>query len=234
MFFAMKRIDEIYRLITPGKGVADIGTDHGEIPVRLALSSYPGKIYASDIHALPLEAARQKAVEAGVEDRIQFSCSDGLDDCEAFSVDTIVIAGMGGDTICSILDRAEWTMSEGISLILQPMTKPEVLRYWLTCNGYNIEKELIVEENKNLFRILLVRFTNLNTFLTDAELYLGQRNLTEDKSAYTEYLIKDINRIKKIIRGMEESSADSPETAFFRQILGEMESISDDCLQERT
>ena len=57
LFFCMKRLDEIYKLINRGKGVADIGTDHGEIPVRLALSDYPGTIFASDIHPLPLETA---------------------------------------------------------------------------------------------------------------------------------------------------------------------------------
>ena len=232
LFFAMKRIDEIYKLIRPGKGVADIGTDHGEIPIRLALSDYPGKIFASDIHMLPLETARRRAAETGVEGRIRFSCSDGLDDCEADSVDTIVIAGMGGDTICAILDRAEWTMSDGISLILQPMTKGEVLRYWLTCNGYRIEKELIVSENKSLFRILLVQFRNRNTFLTDAELFLGKKQLSDNKQEYVRYLEKELSKMEKKINGMEGSAAGSSETDFYRDILREMECIYHDCLQE--
>ena len=233
MFFVMKRIDEIYRLISSQKGVADVGTDHGDIPIRLALSDYPGNIFASDIHSLPLETARRRAAEAGVEDRILFSCSDGLEQCTADSVDTIIIAGLGGDTICSILDRAEWTMSDGISLILQPMTKGEVLRYWLTCNGYRIESELIVPENGNLFRILLVRFQNQNTFLTDAELFLGQRSLTGNKTDYIKALEQEIKRISKKIKGMEGSSFSSPELAFYRHILCEMESVKQGCLQER-
>ena len=225
MFFAMKRLDEIYNQIPSGKGVADIGTDHGEIPIRLALSDYPGKIFASDIHTLPLEKARRRAAEAGVEHRISFSCSDGLEDCEADSVDTIVIAGMGGDTICSILDRAEWTMSDKIALILQPMTKAEVLRYWLTCNGYSIERELIVSENRSLFRILRVRFQNRNTFLTDAELFVGQKKLADNELAYMKYLEKEMSRLNKKIAGMEESAFNSSETVFYRHIVEEMKSI---------
>ena len=232
MFFCMKRLDEIYKLINRGKGVADVGTDHGEIPVRLALSDYPGTIFASDIHALPLETARRRAAEAGVEDRIHFSCSDGLEDCEEDSVDTIIIAGLGGDTICSILDRTEWTMSDRVSLILQPMTKGEVLRYWLTCNGYSIEKELIILENGSLFRILLARFSDRNTFLTDAELFLGQKTLAENKAAYTDYTQKELYRVKKKINGMEESSVRNPEYRFYQNIYQEMETIYLDCLQE--
>ena len=232
LFFCMKRLDEIYKLINRGKGVADIGTDHGEIPVRLALSDYPGTIFASDIHPLPLETARRKAAEAGVEDRIYFSCSDGLEECKADSVDTIIIAGLGADTICSVLDRAEWTMSDKISLILQPMTKGEVLRYWLTCNGYSIEKEQIVRENGSLFRVLCARFSDRNTFLTDAELFLGQKKLTENKSAYADYTQKELHKIHRKIKGMEESSVRNPEYRFFQNIYKEMETIYLECLQE--
>ena len=232
LFFCMKRLDEIYKLINRGKGVADIGTDHGEIPVRLALSDYPGTIFASDIHPLPLETARRKAAEAGVEHRIYFSCSDGLEECKADSVDTIIIAGLGGDTICSVLDRAEWTMSDKVSLILQPMTKGEVLRYWLTCNGYSIEKEQIVREKVNLFRIILARFSDRNTYLTDAELFLGQKNLTEDKSAYADYTQKELKRLIKKIKGMEESSGHNSEYRFYQNIYQEMKTIYLDCLKE--
>ena len=147
-------------------------------------------------------------------------------------MDTIIIAGLGGDTICSVLARAEWTMSDKISLILQPMTKGEVLRYWLTCNGYSIEKEQIVRENGSLFRVLCARFSDRNTFLTDAELFLGQKKLTENKSAYADYTKKELYRVKKKINGMEESSVRNPEYRFYQNIFQEMETIYLDCLQE--
>ena len=222
----MKRLDEIYKLIHACRGVADIGTDHGEIPVRLALSGFEGAIFASDIHAQPLGAAKRRAEEVGVADKITFSLSDGLDACDPSDVDTIVIAGMGGDTICSILDRAEWTMSEGISLILQPMTKVEVLRYWLSCNGYCIEKELLVPENGKLFRILPVRFRNQNTFLSDAELFLGQKELIVQNSAFPLLLEEEIRRLRKKLKGLCASRPDNPEVSFYTLILSEMEDFS--------
>lgn len=61
-------------------------------------------------------------------------------------MDTIVIAGMGGDMICRILDEAEWCMSGKYKLILQPMTKQDILRYWLVNNGFEICRELIAED----------------------------------------------------------------------------------------
>ena len=224
--YMMKRLDEIYNLIHAGRGVADIGTDHGEIPVRLALSGFEGTIFASDIHAQPLAAARRRAEEAGVSDKLTFSLSDGLDACDPSAVDTIVIAGMGGDTICNILDRAEWTMSGDISLILQPMTKTEILRYWLTCNGYCIEKELLVPENGKLFRIILVRFRGQNTFLTDAELFLGRKELVEHNRAFPLLLEEERRRLRKKLKGLRASHPDTPEISFYSQILSEMEDFS--------
>ena len=156
-------------------------------------------------------------------DKITFSLSDGLDECDPAAADTVVIAGMGGDTICRILDRAEWTMSDAVSLILQPMTKAEVLRYWLSCNGYCIEKELLVPENGKLFRILLVRFRNQNTFLSDAELFLGQKELAKQNSAFPLLLEEEVSRLRKKLKGLRLSRPDSPEISFYSQILSEME-----------
>ena len=84
-------------MVCDGKGLVDVGTDHGYLPAALAERGYRGLLYASDIHAAPLASARKTAREAGVEERIRFLLCDGLDDCPPDAVDTIVIAGMGGD-----------------------------------------------------------------------------------------------------------------------------------------
>ena len=101
-----KRLEAIYALIGEGRGLVDVGTDHGYIPTALAQSGYAGNIIASDIKPGPLQAARRSAENAGVADKIDFLLCDGLDGCDPSAIDTIVIAGMGGDTICGILDRA--------------------------------------------------------------------------------------------------------------------------------
>ena len=91
-----KRLEEIYALIGEGRGLVDVGTDHGYIPAALAKSGYSGKIIASDINPGPLQAARRSAESAGVADKIDFLLCDGLDGCDPSAIDTIVIAGMGG------------------------------------------------------------------------------------------------------------------------------------------
>ena len=217
----MKRLEKILSMIDSRIGVADVGTDHGFLPVSLALQGYCGNLFATDIHAAPLEAAKRAAEEAGVKDRIRFCLTDGLDGIDPRMLDTIVIAGLGGDVICSILDRAEWTMDPAYRMILQPMTKAEVLRFWLCNNGYEIPAEHLVQENGRIFRILSVRFSGDNTPMTDAELYLGKTSLTEREDCYGQLLEQEIERMRKKTEGLLVSGS-SREADFFCSILQEM------------
>ena len=196
-----QRLSCIFHMIRPGRGVIDVGTDHGYLPVRLACEAYPGGIFAFDLREGPLAAARRTAAQAGVSERIRFQLSDGLDACPPDEVDTIVVAGMGGDTICGILDRAEWCMDPAYRLILQPMTKAEVLRYWLCNNGFFIEEEHLVEEGDTLYQILAAVYTGQNEALSDAELWLGKRGLAEP-ALYQKQIQHEIRRIERRIRGI--------------------------------
>lgn len=203
-----ERLSCIFRMICPGRGVIDVGTDHGYLPERLARSGYPGNILASDIREGPLAAARRTAMQSGVTDRIQFLLSDGLDACPPDAVDTIVIAGMGGDTVCSILDRAEWSMDPAYRLILQPMTKPEVLRYWLSNNGFLIDMEQLVEASGTIYQIISAVFRDRNEQLSDAELWIGKRGLS-DPVLYQKLVRREIGRIERRIVGL--SSGHEPD-----------------------
>ena len=123
-----KRLEAIEALVRPGSGLIDVGTDHGYLPVSLALHGYPGLLIASDLREGPLNAARRSAAQVGLERRIDFRLANGLASCLPNEVDSVVIAGMGGDTVCGILDRADWILDQRYQLILQPMTRAEVLR----------------------------------------------------------------------------------------------------------
>ena len=222
----MKRLDKILSLVEtpkdPGKALIDVGTDHAYLPISLALADYPGSLIASDIHSGPLETARRMAQRAGVEDRISFRLSDGLQCCDPSEADTIVIAGMGGDLICTILDHAEWTMDASVHLILQPMTKAEVLRFWLCNNGYEILSEHLIRENKRLFQILSVRFSGRNTPMTDAECFLGRRCIAENEALYDLSATDLLKRIRKKISGLKKAGITGGEAAFYNEILKEL------------
>ena len=197
-----KRLQAIYSLICQGRGVVDVGTDHGYIPVALAQNGYAGNIIASDIRSGPLQAARSSAESAGVEEKIDFLLCDGLDGCEKSAIDTIVIAGMGGDTICGILDRAEWCMTPDYTLILQPMTKAEVVRYWLAYNGYEFLDEVLVKDGGIIYQVIRARIKE-NTSLSLAELFTGEYALAVKNPLFGEYLDTLISRFETGIKGLE-------------------------------
>lgn len=199
-----KRLELIASILPHGRGFADVGTDHGYLPVYMAQHGYSGKIIASDINEGPLSTAVASARQAGVEDRICFRRCDGLDGCGSEELDTVVIAGMGGDTICGILDRADWVMSRDILLILQPMTKAEVLRYWLTNNDFAICGEWLIEENGEIYQILSARF-GARTPLSDAELFTGKYELAVGNALFPVQLAALIKRFERAAVGMSKA-----------------------------
>ena len=207
IFYMTERLETILSLIKEGRGVIDVGTDHAYVPIKLAQRGYKGRILASDINSGPLQSARKNAAETGLEGRIEFRLCDGLSECDGSVADTVILAGMGGDLICRILDEAEWTMNPDYSLILQPMTKAEVLRYWLVYNGYNILEDLTVSDSGRLYSVLFVRFSGINENYSDAELYVGR------------------HPDKRLVQKTIETLAKKPDSEFFGSIAEELRKI---------
>lgn len=216
-----KRLLAIAALIRDGKGLVDVGTDHGYLPAYLALNGYQGALIASDIRVGPLASARHTAAEAGLSDRICFLLCDGLRLCPREEIDTIVIAGMGGDLIVKILDEAEWCMDERYRLILQPMTKAEVLRYWLIYNGFSIESETLSEDSGIVYQIIETSFGGA-TRLSDAELFAGKRSLCRQPALYERQLEQLSERFEKAIEGMR-GREELPRLKLYLEVYGQLE-----------
>ena len=221
-----KRLTVILDEIKDGIGVIDVGTDHGYLPAALAKRGYPGNILASDINEGPLNAAKATAESEGLVNRIRFLQCDGLSGCDPEEVDTIVIAGMGGDLICRILDQAEWTMDHRYTIILQPMTKAEVLRYWLSNNEYGIVSEHLVEDAEKIYSVLTVQFGGFCPVLSDAELFLGHYDTIKQDPLFIRFLDSQIIRMERILSGMRESpKACGGKERLFSEILQQMKEM---------
>jgi len=151
-----KRLRAIADLIRKDAAVADIGTDHGFLPVFLAQTGTVKRIIASDISAASLSAAYKSAMKFDVIDDITFHVTPGLDGIAQTDVDTVVIAGLGGETILSILESASWTKSNDVTLILQPQTKIALLCKFLYDNGYEIKQTKSILEKRKHYTVILV------------------------------------------------------------------------------
>jgi len=199
------RLLTIYNLISSVKGVIDVGTDHGYIPVELAQSGYKGAIFASDINIGPLNSAKQNAALSGVDDKIEFLLSDGLKACDPTKIDTVIIAGMGGDLIVRILEAAPWCKSSDYNLILQPMTKQEVLRNWLIKNGFSFT-DYLAPEKQRYYQILSAKYGNTSAPCSESERLVGKCKDISRYEFFDEYLDFHISVLCKELSGLQMSN----------------------------
>lgn len=186
------RLRTVAHLVAPGAKLADIGTDHAYLPVRLLLDGTIKHAIAADLRRGPLARARETAAQYGVSDKISFRLCDGLTGIDKEEVDTVVIAGMGGETIAAILEAAPWTREE-TQLLLQPMTSFPDLREWLQKNGYQIERETIAREGERLYTVLTVRGGQMDE-LAPAELWVGRQTDDPLRPAYLEWMASKVSR----------------------------------------
>lgn len=142
------RLYTVAALAGSGGSVVDVGTDHGHVPVYFAKNGLFGRIAASDIKRGPLNSAAASAREYGVEDRIEFYLSDGLRGVPG-SFETVIISGMGGETMVSILDACPWICSS--RLVLQPQSKFRELLAWLDGHGFICEKAGLSEDAGKIY-----------------------------------------------------------------------------------
>ncbi len=151
-----RRIYALYECVNKGESAADIGTDHGYVPMLLMKHNISPRVIMSDISGDSLSKAVASFGEAGlmVSDD-SFRVGDGLKGIEAGEVDDIIIAGLGGHTIISILDEAPAKTRSFKKLILQPRKHSGNLRYYLYTHGYDIEEEILVPEGKFMCEIIV-------------------------------------------------------------------------------
>ena len=141
--------------IHKGDRVADIGCDHGYLGIHLLTGCIASHMIESDVAPGPLESARKNARKYGVESAMTFCLSDGVKDIPR-DFDTLVCAGMGGDTMIHIFSAAPWLKSDAYRLILQCQSKTPMLRAWLDENGWRIAEERVLKEGKFLYTVMEV------------------------------------------------------------------------------
>ena len=118
-----KRLQAVADLVTEGASVADIGTDHGYIPIYLIEHNIAGKVIALDINRGPLERARMHVVGHGLKGKIETRLSDGLEKVLPGEVDTMIAAGMGGGLVIKILTEGYPVVEILDTMILQPQSE---------------------------------------------------------------------------------------------------------------
>ena len=198
------RLDAIAKLVPDTGGVADVGTDHGYIPVYLAQHGHAGELFATDINKDPLEHAKRTAAENGLDGQIGFFLCNGLEALDGAGIETVIIAGMGGETIADVLSAAPWTKEGSHLMILQPMTKAPFLRTWLFDNGYRVLSEQLARDGTD-YEILTIG-AGLDDPYSPAELLTGHRKLISSDPLFSNRLSFLTERANRTKAGLTTSS----------------------------
>ncbi len=152
-----KRLEAIVRTVEPGSVVVDVGTDHAHVPIRLLQDHIVPRALGFDVADGPLQIAQTNLELAGLEDACEVRKSDGLKAFEIGEADTLIIAGMGGILMKSILEEDMEKTKSFQTLILSPQSEPWLVRDFLATNDLGIVDEQFIEEEGKYYPILTVK-----------------------------------------------------------------------------
>ncbi len=194
-------------MVTPGNTLADVGCDHGYLPIWLCGEGIVPKALALDVNPGPLSAAKQNIEALGLGQYIETRLSDGLEAVKPGEAETIVIAGMGGRLMCRILSEGRNVLAEAEELILEPQSEPEELRKCLTGLGFRIVREDMVKE-AGKFYPLIRGVHGKDRELSPEELRYGPCLLRARHPLLLEYLRKNLRLYENLERTLAERRED--------------------------
>nr|WP_246407103.1 tRNA (adenine(22)-N(1))-methyltransferase TrmK [Geomicrobium halophilum] len=135
--------------------LADIGTDHARLPIALVVDGRIKSAVASDVNPGPFQTALRNVAASGLSEQISVRHGNGLHTLtEADDIDTIAIAGMGGNLITDILTHDKGILKNVESLILQPNVAADIVRKWLYTKGWQLKAEYVIQEDERFYEVL--------------------------------------------------------------------------------
>ena len=208
--------------------VTDVGTDHGKLPIYLALKGKIKKAIASDLNKGPIKACEFNVQKHGVQNIVEVRQSDGLDKFDVNETGTLCIAGMGGELMASILSKNFELACSFNEIILQPMTQIEYLKSYLYNNGFGLLDDVLVREGEKIYNVFKVKYVAANKSFSEVELIVSDFLIRKRDPLLYEYTSKLIKRYKNILKGLNKSESSSlEEIGYYKLILSEVIKINE-------
>lgn len=201
-----KRMEAVVNMVSlQSFAIADIGCDHAYVSIALIKRNITKKVIAMDVRKGPLEIANKNIANYGEEKRIITRLSNGLEALKPGEVDTIIIAGMGGMLIKGILERGVDVLKyeQRPTLILQPQSDLEEVRYFLMEQNYQIIKEKMLEDEGKIYTALKAVPVLEKISYKKVELLYGSYNLQSQDAVLLFYLNKEKEVLSKILQKLE-------------------------------
>ena len=217
-----KRLLCCCNFIAPCDRVAVTGCDHGYLGIHLLTRGIAASVIAADVNDGPLQSAMRNAVKFGVRDKMTFYLSDGVRNIPR-DFDVMVCAGMGADTMVSILDAAPWLKSSNYRLVLQCQSKTPMLRKYLSENGWRIMEETVLRDGRFLYTVMEVEFRPEHPRLSVGEYYFPPALLENPAKELPEYYARLLFSLRQAVTNQKENADPQMVAA-----LDELEHLTDD------
>lgn len=197
-----------------GDRVADVGCDHGYLGIYLLKEGIASSVIASDVNEMPLHSAVINAAKFGVKERMKFYLSDGVRSIPR-EFDSLVCAGMGADTMISILESAQWLKDGKYRLILQCQSRRPELRRYLNEQGYAILRETLAQDGKFIYPVMEVQYAP-GQRLQPWEMYITPALVQSGSPLLPAFRQRVVDGLELTVRGLEHSGAEKLE--YYRSI----------------
>lgn len=203
-----RRLQSVASFVQEGKLLADVGCDHGYIPIYLLQKKKIKKAIAMDINQGPLMRAKEHIQEWGLENYIDTRLSDGVGALKPDEVQSVVIAGMGGPLMEKILTEGRKVLKTVTELVLQPQSEIGHFRRFLSENGYCITHEEMILEDGKYYPIMRVVHGKMEE-QTEAEYLYGKKLLQNRNSVLKEFLDREQEKAEELLDKLKNSQTES-------------------------
>ena len=209
-----ERLELVLSFVEHGESAADVGTDHGHVPVELVRRNVVKKAVAMDVRKGPLSRATENIALAGLSGQIETRLSDGVAKLQPGEADSVVIAGMGGELIIKILENGRHMWDSVKQWVLSPQSEIFKVRRWLLENGFVIQKEDMVLEDGKYYTVMDVRRGDAEAdMLTDAGALYGDYLIRAKNPVLLTYLKEEEAKLLRFIDDLSAKAGDSERAA---------------------
>lgn len=207
-----KRLAKVGEFVPSQARLADIGSDHAYLPVRLMLAKKISYAVCGEVVKGPYESALHQVTLQGLADNITVRLADGLFAIEpSDKIDTITICGMGGTLIKQILLEGKERITGEELLILQPNVGEATLRKYLVANGYSIIAEEILEENKKIYEIIVAKKLIQPMSLNEAQYLFGPLLMQEKSPVFIKKWQRELMQRQRVLQQLQNSAQNHDE-----------------------
>lgn len=151
------RLEMVVSFVKPGESAADVGTDHGHVPVELVRRGIVKRAYAMDVRKGPLSKAEENIAAARMKEKVETRLSDGVQKLSAGEAESVIIAGMGGELVIHIMEEGRHMWDTVGQWVLSPHSEIHKVREWIEKNRFVIVKEDMIFEEGKFYTVMDVR-----------------------------------------------------------------------------